>query len=206
MNALEVAGLVKSYRGFVAVNGVSFSLRQGEMLALIGPNGAGKTTCFNMISGQIAPTAGTVTIFGHRTEGLHPRQICRLGVGRTFQIAATFASMTLAENVQMALMSQARQLWPAPYWAARRRRDEALALLDLVGMAARADRLGGEISYGDVKRLELAIALAQAPRLMLMDEPAAGMGASERRALMALTERIARKRALGVPEKLRFQQ
>jgi branched-chain amino acid transport system ATP-binding protein len=198
MRALEARGLVKSYHGFVAVNGVSFGLDSGELVALIGPNGAGKTTCFNMINGQIAPTQGTVTIFGRRAEHLGPRRIWRLGVGRTFQIAATFLSMTLAENVQLALLSYSRELWPAPYWAARRRRDEALALLELVGMADDADRLCGEIAYGDVKRLELAIALANQPKLLLMDEPAAGMAPGERRALMELTERIARVESIGV--------
>jgi branched-chain amino acid transport system ATP-binding protein len=198
MSALEAHGLIKSYRGFVAVDGVSFALNNGELVALIGPNGAGKTTCFNMINGQIKPTQGTVTIFGHRAEHLGPRRIWRLGVGRTFQIAATFLSMTLAENVQLALQSYARELWPAPYWAARRRRDEALALLELVGMADDADRMCGEIAYGDVKRLELAIALANQPKLLLMDEPAAGMTPGERRQLMSLTEQIVRTNNIGV--------
>ena len=222
MNALEVEGLVKSYRGFLAVNNVSFAVRPGEMLAMIGPNGAGKTTCFNMINGQIAPTGGHVRLFGHSIEGLPPHRIARLGVGRTFQIAATFGSMTLAENVQMALLARHREIWPTPRWAARRRReearrarcapksrpprrwgaggrrDEALAGLARVGLADLAEKLSAEIAYGDVKRLELAIALASDPRLLLMDEPAAGMAPSERRALMSLTEQIARERGIGV--------
>jgi len=198
MNALEVEGLVKSYRGFLAVNNVSFAVRPGEMLAMIGPNGAGKTTCFNMINGQIAPTGGHVRLFGHSIEGLPPHRIARLGVGRTFQIAATFGSMTLAENVQMALLARHREIWPTPRWAARGRRDEALAGLARVGLADLAEKLSAEIAYGDVKRLELAIALASDPRLLLMDEPAAGMAPSERRALMSLTEQIARERGIGV--------
>jgi branched-chain amino acid transport system ATP-binding protein len=198
MNALEVEGLVKSYRGFLAVNGVSFVVKPGELLALIGPNGAGKTTCFNMINGQIAPTRGHVRLFGQSIEGLPPHRIARLGVGRTFQIAATFGSMTLAENVQMALLSRHREIWPTPRWAARLRRDEALAGLARVGLADQAEKLSAEIAYGDVKRLELAIALANDPRLLLMDEPAAGMAPSERRALMSLTESIARERGIGV--------
>jgi len=198
MNALEVEGLVKSYRGFLAVNNVSFAVRPGEMLAMIGPNGAGKTTCFNMINGQIAPTGGHVRLFGHSIEGLPPHRIARLGVGRTFQIAATFGSMTLAENVQMALLARHREIWPTPRWAARRRRDEALAGLARVGLADLAEKLSAEIAYGDVNRLELAIALASDPRLLLMDEPAAGMAPSERRALMSLTEQIARERGIGV--------
>ena len=198
MNALEVEGLVKSYRGFLAVNNVSFAVRPGEMLAMIGPNGAGKTTCFNMINGQIAPTGGHVRLFGHSIEGLPPHRIARLGVGRTFQIAATFGSMTLAENVQIARLAHDGELWPSLRSAARRRRDEALAGLARVGLADLAEKLSAEIAYGDVKRLELAIALASDPRLLLMDEPAAGMAPSERRALMSLTEQIARERGIGV--------
>jgi branched-chain amino acid transport system ATP-binding protein len=198
MSALSVEGLSKSYRGFVAVDNVTFSLRAGEILALIGPNGAGKTTCFNMINGQIAPSAGSIHIFGKRAEGLSPRAIGRLGVGRTFQVAATFGSMTLAENVQTARLAHDGELWPSLRSAARRRRDEALAILEAVGMVDQADRLTAEIAYGDVKRLDLALALANAPLLLLMDEPAAGMSPSERRGLMALVERIARERNMGV--------
>jgi branched-chain amino acid transport system ATP-binding protein len=198
MSALSVESLSKSYRGFVAVDNVTFSLAAGEIVALIGPNGAGKTTCFNMINGQIAPTAGSIRIFGQRADGLSPRAIGRLGVGRTFQVAATFGSMTLAENVQMARLAHDGELWPSLRSAARRRRDEALAILEAVGMVGQADRLTAEIAYGDVKRLDLALALANAPRLLLMDEPAAGMSPSERRGLMALVERIARERKMGV--------
>jgi branched-chain amino acid transport system ATP-binding protein len=198
MTALSVERLSKSYRGFLAVKDVSFSLQPGEMLALIGPNGAGKTTCFNMINGQIPPTSGEIRIFERRADGLSPRAIGRLGVGRTFQVAATFGSMTLAENVQTALLSRHGELWPTLRSAARRRREEAVAMLALVGMADQADRLTAEIAYGDVKRLDLALALAGEPRLLLMDEPAAGMSPSERRGLMALTERLARERGIGV--------
>ena len=168
------------------------------MLALIGPNGAGKTTCFNMISGQIASTSGHVEIFGQRADGLPPHRIAKLGVGRTFQIAAAFLSMTLAENVQMALLAHSGEIWTELRWAARRRREEALEGLQRVGLADQADRMSSEIAYGDVKRLELAIALANAPRLLLMDEPAAGMAPAERRQLMALTESIARANGIGV--------
>ena len=119
---LRARALSKSFRGLRAVSDVSFDVPAGAIHALIGPNGAGKTTTFNIVAGVFAPDAGGVTLDGVELVGKRPEDICRAGVGRTFQIAATFASMTLAENVQMALMSQARQLWPAPYWAARRRR------------------------------------------------------------------------------------
>lgn len=197
MSILEVENLGKSYSGFQAVNGVSFSLQAGEMLALIGPNGAGKSTCFNMINGQIAPSAGRVRMFGRDVTGAPARAIGRLGVGRTFQIAATFGSMTVAENVQVALLSHHRR-WAAWRWAARYDREQALEFLALVGMANQAQRSCGELAYGDVKRLELAIALANDPKLLLMDEPAAGMAPNERGALMALVSRVARERRIGV--------
>ena len=198
MSVLAVEGLAKTYSGFEAVKNVSFALEAGEMLALIGPNGAGKSTCFNMINGQIAPTRGRIRIFGRQTDGLTPRDIGRLGVGRTFQITATFASMTVAENVQMALLSHHRRHWLARRWAARYYLPEAARLLALVGMADQAERSCGELAYGDLKRLELAIALANEPKLLLMDEPAAGMAPRERNALMSLTARIAREQTIGV--------
>jgi branched-chain amino acid transport system ATP-binding protein len=177
---------------------VSFSLARGELLAIIGPNGAGKSTTFNMVGGQLKPDSGSVTLDGTVITGLPPRRIWAAGVGRTFQIAQTFASMTVAENVQMALMSQngaTRWLW-APARSAWRA--EAVELLDAVGMAADADRPSSELAYGDVKRIELAIALASKPKLLLMDEPTAGMAPKERAALMELTAQIARTRNIGV--------
>jgi branched-chain amino acid transport system ATP-binding protein len=130
--------------------------------------------------------------------GLPPRAIWRLGVGRTFQITATFGSMTVAENVQMALLSHHRRLWSLWPRATSLHRDEAAALLDLVGMADQAQRACGVLAYGDLKRVELAVALAHGPRLLLMDEPTAGMAPAERIALMELTARIARARAIAV--------
>jgi len=197
MIILAVENLEKSYSGFQALKNVSFSLQAGEMLALIGPNGAGKSTCFNMINGQLAPTAGRIRMFGRDVTGAAVRDIWRLGVGRTFQIAATFGSMTVAENVQAALLSHLGY-WASFRWAARYHSREASDLLTLVGMADQSDRSCGELAYGDVKRLELAIALANDPKLLLMDEPAAGMAPRERGALMALVTRIARERAIGV--------
>ena len=197
MSILAVENLAKSYSGFQAVNNVNFSLQAGEILALIGPNGAGKSTCFNMINGQIAPSAGRIRMFGHDVTRLPPRDIWRLGVGRTFQIAATFSSMTVAENVQIALLSFHRH-WFSARWAARSFADAARRLLDLVGMADQAERSCGELAYGDVKRLELAVALANDPKLLLMDEPTAGMAPTERSGLMMLVSRIAREHTIGV--------
>jgi branched-chain amino acid transport system ATP-binding protein len=197
MSILAVENLSKSYSGFQAVKDVSFALQAGEMLALIGPNGAGKSTCFNMIDGQLPPSAGRIRMFERDVTGAPAREIWRLGVGRTFQIAATFASMTVGENVQVALVSHHRA-WSTWRWAARAYAREATSLLALVGMENHTERSCGELAYGDVKRLELAIALANDPKLLLMDEPAAGMAPAERGALMTLVSRIARERTIGV--------
>ena len=196
--ALEVRALTKNFGGVRAVQSVSFAVDAGEMLALIGPNGAGKSTCFNMLNGQIRPDAGTVLLEGRDITGLAPRSVWRLGVGRTFQITATFASMTVRENVQMALLSHHRRLLDIWNPVARLDSAEADALLALVGMEAQAGRACGVLAYGDLKRVELAIALANAPRLLLMDEPTAGMAPGERASLMALTARIAAAKKIAV--------
>jgi branched-chain amino acid transport system ATP-binding protein len=195
---LAVAHLAKSFGGVQAVRGVSFEVAAGELLALIGPNGAGKTTCFNMLNGQLPADGGSVRFEGREVLGLQPREVWRLGVGRTFQITATFASMTVRENVQMALLAHHRRLreWWRP--AARLYRDEADRLLARVGMKEQAERACSVLAYGDLKRVELAVALANEPRLLLMDEPTAGMAPKERIALMALTAEIVRERRIAV--------
>ncbi len=198
MSVLEVRSLSKAFGGVRAVSEVSFVVGPGQFLAMIGPNGAGKTTCFNIINGQLAPDSGEILLAGKNIGGQPPRAIWRLGVGRTFQVAATFGSMTVAENVQMALISHAGenyQLWRA---AASMHREAALALLEQVGMREAADRPSRELAYGDVKRVELAIALANEPRLLLMDEPTAGMGAGERHDLIALVKRLVVERGISV--------
>jgi branched-chain amino acid transport system ATP-binding protein len=195
---LEVEHLSKSYDGLRAVRDVSFTLARGEILAMIGPNGAGKSTCFNMLNGQLTPDAGRIRLGGQDTTGLPPRAVCRLGVGRTFQITATFGSMTVRENVQVTLLSHRRRTNRAFGFAGRAYRDEADALLGLLGIGDAANRPCGELAYGDLKRLELAVALANEPSLLFMDEPTAGMGPAERKELMRLTARIARERGIGV--------
>jgi branched-chain amino acid transport system ATP-binding protein len=195
---LSVEGLTKSYGGVHAVRGVSFALKAGEILALIGPNGAGKSTCFDMLNGQRRPDQGRIRLLGEDTTGRAPREIWRLGVGRTFQITATFATMTVRENVQVALVSHRGQLFDLFSSTPKLAREEAARLLELVGMNGYADRPCGELAYGDLKRLELAIALANQPKLLLMDEPTAGMAPRERAELMRLTARIARGQSIGV--------
>jgi branched-chain amino acid transport system ATP-binding protein len=198
MTLLAVERLSKSFGGVQAVRDVSFTLGRGQLLALIGPNGAGKSTCFNMLNGQLEPDSGTVRLEGVDVTGRPPREIWKRGVGRTFQVAATYGSMTVCENVQMVLLSRARRLFDLWSSAAARYRDEALALLQQVGMASQAERPCGLLAYGDVKRVELAMALAHQPKLLLMDEPTAGMAPKERSELMALTAQLAHERDLGV--------
>jgi branched-chain amino acid transport system ATP-binding protein len=198
MSLLGVEGLNKSFGGVVAAKDVTFAVEAGKLLAVIGPNGAGKSTIFNMVGGQLAPDSGRVLLAGRQITGLAPRRIWRLGVGRTFQVAQTFVSMTVAENVQMALISRngrTRAWWPD---AGGLYRDEAVALLERVGLGLQAGRPCSELAYGDVKRVELAIALAGAPKLLLMDEPTAGMAPKERAQLMQLAAGIARTSGIGV--------
>jgi branched-chain amino acid transport system ATP-binding protein len=198
MTLLAVKQLSKAFGGVKAVDGVSFDLPAGELLALIGPNGAGKTTTFNIVNGQLGADSGSVKLAGQELLGRKPREIWRLGVGRTFQIAETFASLTVVENVQMALLSADAKVFAMWRRAAAHRRDDALALLAQVGMAAQADRPCSELAYGDVKRVELAIAMAHAPKLLLMDEPTAGMAPKERNDLMALTKALVVERGMAV--------
>ena len=198
MSVLAVRSLSKAFGGVRAVNDVSFKIAQGEFLAMIGPNGAGKSTCFNMINGQLLPDSGEVLFEGSNISGLESREVWRLGVGRTFQVAATFGSMTVAENVQMALISHAHETYRLWRPAAELHRDRALDLLAQVGMREAADRPSRELAYGDVKRVELAIALANEPRLLLMDEPTAGMAPRERNDLVALVKRLVVERGTSV--------
>jgi branched-chain amino acid transport system ATP-binding protein len=195
---LAVTDLRKAFGGVQAVDGVSFELAAGEMLALIGPNGAGKSTCFNLINGQLKPDSGQVMLNGQSIQGLAPREIWRKGVGRTFQVASTYSSMTVVENIQVALMSTHGKLFDFFGSAAKAFRPEALALLDQVGLKSEADEPCSTLAYGEIKTVELAIALANNPSLLLMDEPTAGMAPKERNALMALTQKIAHERRLGV--------
>jgi branched-chain amino acid transport system ATP-binding protein len=195
---LQVEGLRKAFGGNIAVADVSFAISAGEMLALIGPNGAGKSTCFNMLNGQLRPDNGIARFEGRDILGLSPRAIWRLGVGRTFQITATFASLSVRENVQMALYSHAGKLRSLLSRFGTALGGEADALLDQVGMLDQAARPCGVLAYGDLKRVELAMALANRPRLLLMDEPTAGMAPTERIALMELTARLARAQKIAV--------
>jgi branched-chain amino acid transport system ATP-binding protein len=198
MSGLSIVSLRKSFGAVRAVDDVSFSVAGGEFLALIGPNGAGKSTCFNIINGQLPPDAGAVRFDDSDLVKLPPREICRRGIARTFQIAATFGSMTVAENVQMALIAHHREVYRLWRPATSFRRERALELLQQVGMRDAADRPCRELAYGDVKRVELAVALASEPRLLLMDEPTAGMAPRERNEMIALVKKLVVERGISV--------
>ncbi len=198
MSVLEAEGLVKQFGGVCAVNGLSFTLDEGEMLALIGPNGAGKSTTFALLGGQLRPDRGAVRLEGADVTAAPPRRLARLGLARTFQIAAVFPSLTVRENVLVALNAHHRQSWH--WWrpAERGFRRSSAALLARVGLEPLADRAAATLAYADLKRLELALVLAQQPRVLLMDEPTAGMAETESAALMALVRGLARGFGLAV--------
>lgn len=198
MTLLRAERLRKSFGGVAAVADVSFALRTGEIVALIGPNGAGKSTCFNLLNGQLRPDAGRVLLDDRDVTGMPPRLVAHLGVGRTFQIAARFASMTVRENVQTALVARRRETWRFFRPAARLHVEAADELLAQAGLLETAAKPAGVLAYGDVKRLELAVALAAEPRLLLMDEPTAGLPPPERRGLMALVRRVVGERDCAV--------
>ncbi len=169
---LQVRDLTRTFCAVEALTDVSFDVARGERVALIGPNGAGKTTCFNVLGGQLAPDRGTATLDGRSLVGRRADAIARMRVGRTFQVAATFASMTVRENVEVALR------------AAGRDPRAAMDTLTRAAAAELAERHAGTLAYGDAKRVELALALAVDPVLLLMDEPTAGMLPRDRRVLM----------------------
>ncbi len=197
-SVLRVDGLVKIFGGVHAVDGVSFAVGGGGRVALIGPNGAGQTPCLNRGHGQLVPDAGTVTLAGVRIDGTAPHDVARLGVGRTFQVAATFASMTVRENVRLALAAHAQRTGRMLALASAQPDGEADALLARVGCADLADAHCAALAYGNAKRVELALALAGRPRLLLMDEPTAGMAPRSRARLMRVAADLARTDRIAV--------
>jgi branched-chain amino acid transport system ATP-binding protein len=195
---LQVRHLHKSFGSQMAVNNVSFDVGAGELLAVIGPNGAGKSTTFNLVNGQLLPDSGSVSLSGQSLIGRKPHALWRQGVSRTFQMAEVFRSMTVIENVQMAMLS-AQGLQLSPWRRTRQHRAEAAqTLLEKVGLAELSQQISDTLAYGDIKRLELAMALVNQPRLLLMDEPTAGMSPTERHALMGLVQFLAKERDVAV--------
>jgi len=193
---LEVRGVQKAFDGFQAVAGVSLSVARGEIAAIIGPNGAGKTTLFNLVTGHIRPDAGSVLLEGRNITGLPPHQVCRRGMGRSFQRTNIFPRLSVFQNVQAAFISHRGRGLDLLSRVDRLYRDETDALLASLGLLERAGEMSGFLSHGAQKQLELGIALASEPKLLLLDEPTAGMSAAETHETIRLISRLARERDL----------
>lgn len=192
--ALVVAGLGKRYGGVQAVDDISLELAPGERMGVIGPNGAGKTTLFKMIAGDVAPTEGSIQLFGRDVTRTSTARRARLGVGRTFQVSNLFREMTVLDNVRVAARggsSKARV-----FWRTQGMRDdvtrEASMMLDAVGLIGRRDDTVADLSHGEQRQLEIAMALVSRPTILLLDEPAAGLSAAERATLRQLIEELPR--------------
>ena len=187
---LEARELTKRYGGITAVDHVSLAIETGTVTALIGPNGAGKTTLFKMLAGEIAPSDGEITFKGERITGYGVTRTCRLGIGKSHQITQIFPSLSVIENVMIPALAARRGAFRADVFASIRRVDGLAALVErtlgAIGLAARADARAGDLSYGEKRRLEIGLALATEPALLLLDEPAAGMSPSETADTVAL--------------------
>jgi branched-chain amino acid transport system ATP-binding protein len=193
---LRVEGVSKSFGGFVAVRDVSLSVEQGRTACVIGPNGAGKSTLFNLITGHLQPTSGQVFLGDRDITGRAPHTICRLGIGRSFQRTNIFPRLSVFDNVQVAVLSHLKRTLNMATPAFTLARDETMALLEAVGLAGEARSTSGTLSYGLQKQLELGIALASEPQVLLLDEPTAGMSPQETADTIALIGRIVRERGL----------
>jgi branched-chain amino acid transport system ATP-binding protein len=194
VTALALRGLRKSFGGLPATDDVTLEIARGERRLIIGPNGAGKTTLFNLISGDLEPDAGSVLLFGEEVAHLRPDQRAQRGLARTYQIITLFPKSTLVENIVLALMGLSPLRWHCWHGLAGRRDlyDQARNVLERVGLAQLAARRVADVSYGEKRRVEIAMALAQQPRLLLLDEPLAGLSAEERRTVQDLLEAIPR--------------
>jgi branched-chain amino acid transport system ATP-binding protein len=188
---VRTRGLRKEFRGFVALHGVDLDVEEGTVHALVGPNGAGKTTLFNVLSGFLAPSGGTVEIAGRDVTGWPPERVAQRGVARSFQITSLFPALTAREHVELALQARTALGWR--FWRSdrmlRRFRERADALLAEVGLGA-PDTPAGQLPYGRKRALELAVALALEPRVLLLDEPTAGMGAEDIDQTVELVRRV----------------
>jgi branched-chain amino acid transport system ATP-binding protein len=189
---LQARGLGKQFRGFRAVDGVDLDIAPDSVHALVGPNGAGKSTLFNLLTGFLRPSAGRITLDGTDVTGLPPERVARLGVARSFQITTLFPQVTAREHVQLALQARTGLGWR--FWRSERQlgrfRERAMELLDDVGLTDAAEVPAAALAYGRKRALELAVALALDPRVLLLDEPTAGMGAEDIDRTIALIRRV----------------
>ncbi|HSO63570.1 MAG TPA: ABC transporter ATP-binding protein [Ornithinibacter sp.] len=195
---LRTRGLTKEFRGFAAVQGVDLDVADGSIHALVGPNGAGKTTLFNLLTGFLVPTSGTIHLGDRDITGLSSERIVHLGVARSFQITSLFDQMSLVDHVELALASPTGlgyRFWRS-HKQMRQFRPRAMDLLAQVGLADRAGILAGSLAYGQKRALELALALALDPRLLLLDEPTAGMGVEDVDRTIALVKRVSEGRTV----------
>lgn len=195
---LIVTGLTKSFGGLMAINGVDFSIPKGEINAIIGPNGAGKTTFFNLITGFIRPDSGKIVFDSKDITGKKPQHICEFGVARAFQIVNIFPRLSVLKSIQIAIFSRQKKARDLFSPAKKVAKDEALEIIKSVGLMEKVEELGGALSQGDQKRLEIGIALAQQPKLLLLDEPTAGMSSLERGSTMELIQKLSRKKDLTI--------
>jgi branched-chain amino acid transport system ATP-binding protein len=199
---VQTRDLTKSFAGYRAVDGVSLSIEEGSIHAIIGPNGAGKTTFFNLLSGFVHPTSGTIHLAGRDITGIDAPQIARLGMVRSFQINSIFPHLTVLDNVKVSLESKTDL--PGRFWLGGRAMDKldarALELLADVGLEAQAGALAVQLSYGRKRCLELAISLGQDPKLLLLDEPTAGMGTEDVGRIARLIKRVAKGRTVVLVE------
>ncbi|HEY7491261.1 MAG TPA: ABC transporter ATP-binding protein [Candidatus Tectomicrobia bacterium] len=193
---LRVDKVTKAFDGFIAVNSVDLTVEQGQMACIIGPNGAGKSTLFNLITGHLQPTHGRVFFHDRNITGLAPHKICQLGMGRSFQRTNIFPRLSVFDNVQVAVLSHRKKTLNFFTPAKKLVQQETYAILEQVGLAGEAQSISGTLSYGWQKQLELGIALASEPELLLLDEPTAGMSPQETASTMTLITQIARERGL----------
>ncbi len=193
---LDIDNVTKTFSGFTAVSGVSLTVDKQQIAAVIGPNGAGKSTFFNLITGHLTPDTGAIRLNGRDITGIAPHKICGAGMGRSFQRTNIFPKLTVFENVQAAYLAHRGK--GGNFWSAAERfyRAETEALLTSIGLWEQRESIGGIMSYGAQKQLELGLALASDPTLLLLDEPTAGMSAAETHDAIRLLERIAGEREL----------
>ena len=200
--ALEARGLTKAFHGFTAVDGVNLVIEEGETHAIIGPNGAGKTTLFNLLSGFLTPSAGQVLLFGEDITRVSPHKIVRRGLSRSFQISSVFDTLSVEDNLLVALQSNSPHHWRfwEPLRVLLKFQPRAREILDVVHERALAERPAASLSHGEKRNLEVGISLTQEPRVLLLDEPTSGMGTDDVQRMVALGKKIAAGRTLVMVE------